>query len=233
MDLQKFKATFEHYFPKKEIGNVSSHFEDKFTRSFFDPCFLVDGFASIKKQMLLKIAFSCLDADESYFEIGTYTGKTLISALLENEERQCYACDNFTEFTDSNSFDILMANLDRYELKDQVTFFNTDFRTIMSKEHLKHPVGLYFYDGAHDYDSQYDGIKLVENLLAPVSLVIVDDWRYAKDSRSYAKKGTEKAISESSRRWEMLCDLPARFNGDHAMWWNGVAVYSSIAPGAY
>lgn len=233
MDLQKFVTTFERYFPKKEIDKVSSHFEDKFTRSFFDPCFLVEGFSSLKKQMLLKLAFSCLDAEECYLEVGTYTGKSLISALMGNEKRKCYACDNFTEFTDSNSFDILMANLERYELKEEVTFFNTDFRHILSQEHIQRPVGLYFYDGAHDFASQYDAIKKAEHLLAPDALVIVDDWRFAKDSRSYAKEATEKAIRESSRKFEMLYELPARFNGDHAMWWNGIAVYSSKADGKY
>lgn len=227
MNTNHFIAAFETYFPKHEIGKVSTHFEDKFTRSFFDPCFTVEGMTSIKKQMLLKIAFSCLFEDECYLEIGTYTGKSLISALKNNVSRKCYACDNFSQFTDSNSLEILINNLAQYSVRDKIIFFNSDYRSILLKDKIKEPVGLYFYDGAHDRENQYMAIKLVEPLLADIALVIIDDWRFARDSQSYAKAATEQAISESKRHWQLLYDLPARYNGDHAMWWNGVAVFES------
>jgi hypothetical protein len=88
------------------------------------------------------------------------------------------------------------------------------------------PVGVYFYDGAHDEKSQYLAIKNVELLLAKEAVVVIDDWRFAEDSRSYAKVGTEKAIAESANDWMMLYELPARYNGDRAMWWNGVCVFA-------
>ncbi|MFH1251718.1 MAG: class I SAM-dependent methyltransferase [bacterium] len=103
-------------------------------------------------------------------------------------------------------------------------FFNSDFRKILNNRFIKHPIGLYFYDGAHDFDSQYQAIKLAEHLLADNALVLVDDWRFADDSHSYAKAGTLKAVEESTESYELLYELPARRNGDHAMWWNGVGV---------
>ncbi len=66
----------------------------------------------------------------------------------------------------------------------------------------------------------------MENFLADEAIVCVDDWRFAADSQSYAKAGTEKAIAESKNQWKLLYDLPARYNGDRALWWNGVAVFS-------
>ena len=105
--------------------------------------------------------------------------------------------------------------------------FDSDFRNIMSPKHILHPIGLYFYDGAHDFESQYQAIKLGEPLFSNEALVIVDDWRFAPDSQSYAKEGTLRAVAESNRAWTLLYELPARFNGDQAMWWNGVAVFAS------
>jgi hypothetical protein len=226
MDIRNFCLIFELYFPRNEVQNISIHLEDKFTRSFFDPCFFIDGMTSIKKQKLLNIAFSCLTDSECYLEIGTYQGKSLVSAMINNVERKVYACDNFSEFTATNSMQLLNSNLEFYKLKNKVTFFNADFRNVLNKEKIELPVGLYFYDGAHDMDSQYIAIKTVESLLSDEALVIVDDWRFAPDSQSYAKLGTGKAISESSHTWKMLYELPARYNGDHAMWWNGVGVFS-------
>jgi predicted O-methyltransferase YrrM len=226
MDIEKFTATFETYFPPSQHQTVSVHFEDVFTRSFFDPCFDVAGMTSVKKQFLLKFAFKCVDPGECYVEVGTYQGKSLISAVAGAEERPVYACDNFSEFQSTNSLDRLYHNLKHYDLASKIHVFNSDFRAILTPSRIPEPVGLYFYDGAHDEQSQYDAIRLIEPLLAARAVVIVDDWRFAADSRSYAREGTLRALRESKRSWQMLYDLPARFNGDQAMWWNGVAVFA-------
>jgi predicted O-methyltransferase YrrM len=228
MNVKSFIATFEHFFPKEDLWTVTSLFEDRFVRSFFDPCFTINGMSSIKKQTLLRIAASNLPENECYLEVGTYTGKSLVSALLGDPGCKFYACDNFSLFKDTNSLEILMENLKSYGFQDKVDFFNEDYKNIFHKQRIKEPIGVYFYDGEHDFPSQYDAIRLVEPLLAPTSLVIIDDWRFAEDSNSYAKEATEQAIAESKRSWRLLYDLPARYNGDHATWWNGVAVYETF-----
>jgi len=229
MQRTQFIHTFESHFPVRQHGLVSTLFEEAFVRSFFDPCFDVEGKTSVKKQFLLRIAFSALPEGECYFEIGTYQGKSLVSAMKGNPLRPVYACDNFSEFKETNSPERLRENLQRHGYLDRIRLFDSDFRRIMTREHIRHPVGCYFYDGAHDLESQYQAIKRVEPLLSDQALIIVDDWRFAPDSQSYAKEGTLRAISESRRTWTQLYDLPARFNGDHAMWWNGVAVFVSQA----
>jgi predicted O-methyltransferase YrrM len=227
MRLAQFVYTFEHYFPAQQHGHVSAIFEEKFTRSFYDPCFDVEGMTSVKKQFLLKIAFAAIEDGECYLEVGTYQGKSLISAVKDNSSRPVYACDNFSEFSNTNSFEKLRENLQKHGLLDKIRAFDSDFRSIMTRKHISYPIGCFFYDGAHDFESQYQAIKLVEPLLSDQALIIVDDWRFAPDSQSYAKEGTLRAIAESQRRWTLMYELPARFNGDHAMWWNGVAVFTS------
>ena len=225
MDISKFCAKFDKAFPKKTISSPFFLYENKFLRRFFDPCPTVEGMLSVKKSRLLNIAFSCINVDECYLEVGTYLGKSLISAMVGNLERTVFACDNFSEFTSTNSFEKLMANLRRYHLEEKVTVYNADLRETLSKIKIPVPVGTYFYDGAHDEVSQYLAIKNVEMLLSKEALVIIDDWRFAEDSKSYAKIGTEKAIGESVNQWKLLYNLPARYNGDHATWWNGVCVF--------
>jgi predicted O-methyltransferase YrrM len=225
--LSQFVYTFEHYFPKEHHGHVSSLFEEKFVRSFYDPCFDVEGMTSIKKQFLLKIAFASIEDGECYLEIGTYQGKSLISAVKDNLPRSTYACDNFSEFSSTNSLERLKENLKKHGLSDKIQVFDSDFRAIMTRSHIHQSIGCYFYDGAHDFESQYLAIKMAEPLFSDHTLVIIDDWRFASDSQSYAKEGTLKAISESQRIWNQFYELPARFNGDHGMWWNGIAVFAS------
>jgi hypothetical protein len=191
-----------------------------------DPCSSVVGFTSIKVQRLLALAVSCLAEGECYLEVGTYQGKTLVSALLGNPQTQAYACDNFSEAWRDNTPATLEANLRQFRLESRVKFFNADFHAVMNERNIHRPVGVYLYDAAHDLANQIDAIRLAEPILADPALVIVDDWRFESDSPSYAKAGTWSAIEESRNQWKLLYELPARWNGDRAMWWNGVAVFS-------
>ena len=225
MDNSRFYKELMAEFPSGKLMEVTHEFEDAGVREGLDFCPDVPGLTSVKKQIMLNLAVSCLGPGECYLEVGTYAGKTLISALFGHAGCPAYACDNFSEFEDSNSLGMLMRNLGAYGLKDRVVFFDADFRDVLKAENIPYPVGVYFYDGAHDEQSQFDGIKVAEPLLADEALVVVDDWRYAPDSLSGAKAGTTRAIEESENEWHLLMDLPARYNGDHAMWWNGVAVF--------
>jgi predicted O-methyltransferase YrrM len=198
-----------------------------------DPCPDVVGMASAKKLKLLNLAVRHLprDGSECYFEVGTFQGKSLIAAGLGNNGRLLVACDNFSLFDNPSqpkNKELLLNNLQRYNLQHQVRFFDEDFATSATEWQFRNlpPIGVYFYDGAHDEESQYNGIRLVEPLLADSAIVIIDDWRHAMDSDSYAESGTRRALAQSKNNWRIDYILPAKFNGDKALWWNGVAVLS-------
>src|SRR5438132_8809281 len=166
---------------------------------------------------------------ECYLEVGSFQGKSLVAALAGNSHVRAVACDNFTLFDDPNSpknFDILKQNLASYRLSERVQFFDCDFRELLTSWNVRQlpRVGVYFYDGAHDEESQFLGVRMAEDLLADNAVVIVDDWRHAKDSESYAEAGTKRAISDSPNEWSIRHVLPARYNGDLELWWNGVGV---------
>lgn len=226
MRIAEFQRRFEQAFPRKTLDRPNLFHALPGLRHALDPVRGVPGMTSLKKQRLLRLAFSCIGPGECYLEVGTFLGKSLISAARGNGNPPIYACDNFSEFGHYNSPEALRSNLERYGLAESVTFFDADFREVLNRPNIKEPVGLYFYDGAHDAESQYDGIVQAEPLLSDEALVVVDDWRYAEDSQSFAKAGTRRAIGDSTNVWTLLYELPARWNGDLAMWWNGVAVIS-------
>ena len=238
MNIGKFCSEFEKIFPLPKRNKPTSIYSlrlkiklgFKWTYYFCDPLKDVDGMISVRNQRLLNLAFGNLEPNEAYLEVGTWQGKSLISAMLGNVARPTFACDNFSEFKLSKDrkldlYESFQNNLRKYNLDRYATFYNQGFESIFSKDKLPVPVGVYFYDAAHDEKSQYLGIKLVEPFLSEKALVIVDDWRFAPDSQSYAAAGTHRAISESQHKWRMIYDLPSRYNGDRAMWWNGVAIF--------
>jgi predicted O-methyltransferase YrrM len=225
MNIESFKTEFDKTFSPEQVTEPDYSHWDPIVAASIDLCPDVTGMMSLKKQRLLNLAFAQLAPTEGYLEVGTYQGKSLLSAMLDNPKRTVHACDNFSQF-DVNSLSITRTNLRRYGLLNDVVFYDCDFLSIYDAEHLPAPIGLYFYDGAHDDNSQYLGIKQVEPFLANEALVLVDDWRFAPDSQSYARAATLRAAEESEHDWTLLNELPARFNGDRASWWNGVGVLS-------
>ena len=239
MDIAKFCTAFETVFPRKTREQPTRIYSLRLKCKMkllyvnyyvFDPIRDVEGMISVKKQRLLNLAYAHLPPEEAYLEIGTWHGKSLIAAMRNNPPRPPFACDNFSEWEASkgsghNPRSAFLANLQRYGLAPSVTFYDEPFQQIFTKEKLPFPVGLCFDDAAPDEQSQYLGIKLVEPFLAEEALVLVDDWRFAPDSQSYAKAGTQRAITESEHGWTLLYELPARYNGDRALWWNGVAIF--------
>ena len=75
----------------------------KFQYYLFDSLRDVEGMISVYKQYLLHLAYSLLGPDEAYLEVGTWQGKSLISAMLNNPPRITFACDNFSEWRHSNN----------------------------------------------------------------------------------------------------------------------------------
>jgi predicted O-methyltransferase YrrM len=219
-----FLTAFERRFPARTRGVPATRYTLGLIRRLIDPCPTVRGMTAPRNQRLLNLAVAHLPEGEAYLEVGVFQGKTLISALRGNPRRPAYACDNFSEFEGSSSLAVLRHNLAHHGLDDSVTFLNTDFRTALLAGSIAHQAGVYFYDGAHDEQSQYEGILLAERVLADEALVIVDDWRYAPDSGSRAEAGTLRAMADSNNNWTVLLTLPARHNGDNAMWWNGVGI---------
>src|SRR4051794_8634637 len=73
----------------------------------------VPGFAKANNLALLNVAARCRDEGESYVEVGTYHGTSLIAAMLGNEG-DFVALDNWS--LGDGSLEQLQANLARYRL---------------------------------------------------------------------------------------------------------------------
>jgi predicted O-methyltransferase YrrM len=225
LDVAAFRKAFWTQFKGAERNAPCYAYWDPLVNLATDPCPDVIGMTAIRNQQLLNLAFRFIGEGECYLEVGTYQGKSLISAMLDNPPVPVFACDNFSEF-EGNSLEVTKGNLRRYGLEDKVTFYNCGFIEIYCPEKLPIPVGLYFYDAGHEEEPQYLAIARIEPFLADEALVIVDDWCYRPELPFYAKKGTMRAIHESSHHWQLMYELPARFNTDRAMWWNGVGLLS-------
>lgn len=139
----------------------------------------VQGMTTANVMQLLNFAVACLEPGEVYCEVGTYQGTTLIGALLDHPDGMAYAVDNFSEFdTDGTCFESLMQNLSQFGLEEQVYFCNQDFQQFwleLRELGSEDKIGVYFYDGAHDYRSTLLGLLLAKPFLSDRALILLDD----------------------------------------------------------
>lgn len=88
---------------------------------------------------------------------------------------------------------------------------------------VKGPIGVYFYDGDHSYEATRDNILAAVPLLAPTSVLLVDDWR-----GPIIQAGTRDAIKQSGLRIEWERSLGDTTKGRD--FWNGLGVFVLAKP---
>ena len=173
---------------------------------------------------LLNLASSLLGPGESYVEVGTLFGASLIGAMRGNAG-DFVAIDNFA-FPGTESKGRKIPAADRAGLEENLRRFGAVGATILEGDAFdllengalgERRVGVYYYDGPHDYDSQVRGLRAVEPWLAGEALLVVDDHDWEQ---------VERATSDylaAQPRARSLFVIPGADRGA-PQWWEGVAV---------
>ncbi|HEY7139294.1 MAG TPA: class I SAM-dependent methyltransferase [Methylomirabilota bacterium] len=174
----------------------------------------VGGLACENNLALLNLAASLLAVGESYVEIGSFKGLSLIAAMLGNRG-DFVGIDDFSLKEGSRA--LLEANLRRYDLSGH-TLLEGDAFTLLRRGALgDRRVGVYYYDAAHDYRSQLRGLELIEPYLAPDAVLIVDDTDWDQVARAM------RDYLGGQPRAELLVKLDGKDLGQ-PWWWEGVQV---------
>ena len=215
MDTAAFAARLPGCFPGGD-----PYADTPLDRRFAKVVETVDGMSTEHTLTLLNLAASMLPAGESYLEVGSYRGRSVVGAALGNPERAFTAIENFREFglDPAESEHMLRVALTDWDVADQVRLLRGDaFRLIGNG--LPEPVGVYFYDGAHSRLAQHLGLGLAEPVLADEALVVVDDATWPQVARSTARYVARHP------GYRPLFDLRADRPED-PRWCNGVKVFA-------
>ncbi len=181
----------------------------------FAPVLEVENLASENVLALLNLAAACLGPDEAYVEIGVFHGASLIAAMLGNEERRFVAIDSF-QLRDGSP-EKVEANLGRFGLRRPELLVGDAFELVRQGALEGTPVGVWYYDAAHDYDAQVEGLRMAEPFLVPGALLIVDDTDWDDVARAM---DDYLAGQPSARR---LLTIEGKERG-FPQWWEGMQV---------
>jgi len=172
----------------------------------------VPGLACENNLALLNLAASLLDPGESYVEVGTWKGTSLIAAMLGNSG-DFIAIDNFAFREGSRAQ--LDANLARFGLLGATVLEGDVFELVPAGALSGRRVGVYYYDAAHSYEAQLRGLTLIEPFLAERALLIVDDTDWEQVARA-----THDYLSRQPKA-RLLVSIAGKDGGQPA-WWEGV-----------
>jgi predicted O-methyltransferase YrrM len=175
----------------------------------------VENLARENNLALLNLAASCLGPEEAYVEVGVYHGASLISAMLGNDDKRFVGIDSFA-FRDA-SLEKVERNLERYGLPRPELLVGDAFELVPDGALGDTSIGVWYYDAAHDYDSQVEGLRIAEPLLAPGALLIVDDTDWTDVGRAM---DDYLAAQPRARR---ILTVEGKSRG-FPQWWEGMQV---------
>ena len=181
----------------------------------FAPVLELENLASENVLALLNLAASCLGPDEAYVEVGVYHGASLIAAMLGNEEHRFVAVDSFV--LGEGRPETVEANLERFGLPRPELLVGDAFELVPGGALDGTPVGVWYYDAAHDYDSQVVGLRMAEPLLVPGALLVVDDTDW---------ENVERALDDyvaGQPRARRVLTIEGKERG-FPQWWEGMQV---------
>jgi hypothetical protein len=163
------------------------------------------GMSGKKYRTLVNNLIHELD-DARYLEIGVHTGSTVCAAGYNNK---CFitCVDNWSQF--GGPKDQFLENIKMIISDDcSVDFYEDDFRKLDFTSIGKHNV--YFYDGPHDYQDQYDGIVVAQPSLEDEYILIVDDWNLER-----VRLGTNDAIKDLALKVIASIEIVTNLNQEY------------------
>ena len=208
MDVERFARELPELF---NSFPQSPHPRDRRFRAVLDA---VPGLARENNLALLNLAGRLLEPGESYVEVGTWKGTSLIAAMLGNEG-DFVAIDDFS-FRDGTA-DELHANLARFGLDGATVLEGDAFELIGGGALAGRRVGAYYYDAAHGYEEHLRGLEIVEPFLSDHALLIVDDTDWPQVEAAVRDYVARRANART------LVSIGGKERGQPG-WWEGVQV---------
>lgn len=175
-------------------------------------------------EILNYITSECLDGDESYLEIGTFMGTSLIAALKDNDVR-AYVIDPLSDVTAiGTTYDLWRKALVKFGIQDRVTLYRVPCESL--NESTLPKIGLYYYDGNHDSGHTYEGLKKFEKTLSDHSIIMVDCYNIIGGHSQRVFPGHNLDINHPVKtdvdRW--LSETPNATLETITPWWHGQAI---------
>lgn len=160
-------------------------------------------------------AVALMPAGQAYLNIGVWNGFTFLAGVAGHPDKTCIGVDNFCKFGGPRA-----AFQQRFErLRSSAhSFYDMDYQAYFAQKH-RALLGVYYFDGPHTHEDQFNGLKYAEPFLASGCIVLVDD-----TNGDAARRGTLDFVAQSRHCYRLLLDQRTARNC-HPTYWNGLMVF--------
>jgi len=200
-----------------EVFNTAIPFENDNHKTEIEKLCALPRMSTFAIGCLINKAVRDLPEGQCYVNVGVWHGFSLLVGMTGNPDKKCIGIDNFSEFGGPR-----LEFRKRYleARKENHHFFEMDYKQYFQAMHKpEDKIGFYFYDGAHDYKNQLEGLKIAKPFLADDALVMVDDTNWPDPYNA-----TIEFMNRSRNEWEIILDEKTSGNM-HPTWWNGIMVF--------
>ncbi|WP_158606538.1 class I SAM-dependent methyltransferase [Paenibacillus ginsengarvi] len=151
---------------------------------------------------------------ECFVNVGVWNGFSFLAGLLGNPGKTCIGVDNFSQFGGPRAEFMYRFNLHKGPAHQ---FYDMDYKEYFAQLH-RSPIGLYFFDGPHDYMNQLQGLLAAAPYLADGCIILVDDTNWPEP-----RQATLDFMSVYPGEYRILLDVTTASNG-HPTFWNGLMI---------
>ncbi len=157
-----------------------------------------------------------------YLEIGSRQGASVVAATFGNGI-DAVCIDNFSQFRGSR--EKFEATVKHFPGESQIQLIEQDCFEVDVNDLGEFDV--YAYHGRHTLEGHYKAISHFRHVLAPYSVVIIDDWNLARVRKAAAKVLSDTGLNVLYKKEillpeEDLVGMP-RHRGRES-WWNGTCI---------
>lgn len=176
----------------------------------------VQRMSSFAIAAIIGVSLRQLPPEQVYLNIGVWHGFTLFAGMLLAPQARCIGVDNFSEFSpEGQASQAFYHGFQLLKRGEHQRFVEADYQ-LYFQQHTE-PIGLYYYDGAHDYASQYRALELAHPFMVPGGIVLVDD------TNLEAPRQATLDFLKATGGYQLLAELRTASNG-HPTFWNGLMI---------
>lgn len=196
-----------------EFANTALPCTPAITEMLYTLCENLPRMSSLAIAAILDTAVRQMPTGSCYLNIGIWKGFSFLAGLSANPERSCIGVDNFAYWGASESW---IQDLLKRHGSPLHHCIAADFREYLQSQHQQ-PIGVYFYDGPHDYQSQYEALVLAEPFLVPGAIILIDDTNWPEVRQS----GLD--FMQNYPGYRCIFEIQTAHNR-HPTFWNGLMI---------
>lgn len=149
--------------------------------------------------------------NQVYLNVGIFAGWSFFAGMIGNEDKKVIGIDNFCQDYSLQAKAVFEHLYEQFKTKNSI-FVEEDYVEYF-KTHKK-KIGVYFFDGPHDYENQYKAMELAHPYLAKNSYIIVDDTNWPEPYNA------TMAFVKDNKEYKVVFDQKTP-NNMHPTYWNG------------